>query len=151
MLYKKFCFGLLIVILSAGAGCNKAYWFADPMWERVELALTKKITVETQPTGARVVIATLRNPQVYSGFAPVKLKYRIHPYQTSWILVAKQGYKTQAFRIKNEDPVVDLRVVLAERDPNEEDMSLEKILSGGPGQPYGTRDRGNMNFMRGMF
>jgi len=119
----------LIFLLLYMPSCTKEYWLTDPVKERMLLALpVQHIRVRSEPQGARVVIATLWNPQVFSGIAPVEVNYRPHPFMPSWILVGKQGYRSTAIRINKELRKINLYVILARA--TEEDIYGPNIMEG---------------------
>ncbi len=103
---------LLFIILS---GCTKEYWLADPNYERLLLAYPPlNMHINTEPAGARVVITSLRNVQVYAGYAPINIQYRPNPHVPSWLLIGKKGYRSTAIRIDYEEETeVNMFIVLA--------------------------------------
>ncbi len=136
MCYKCFLW-LFAILLLVMVGCSKAYWkSADPYLERYLIAKPpQNIKVDTNPHGARVVIASLRNPQLYSGYATVNIRFRPHPHIPSWILVAKEGYRSTAIKIEKDARDTNLYVSLAILNGNEIDQP--NIMSGPMmGKPY---------------
>ncbi len=117
-----------MVFLLAG-GCSRAYWTADPYLERYFMANPpQNIKVDTNPHGALVVIASLSNPQHYSGYAPVNISFRPHPHIPSWILIAKKGYRSTAIKIENGAADTNLYVSLALLSENE--IEHPDVMSG---------------------
>jgi hypothetical protein len=127
---------LALILFLLASGCSGAYWRADPYVERFKLLNPpQKISVSTEPQGARVVLTSMRRVNFYSGYAPVRILFRPHPHMPSWILVAKPGYKTTAIQIPENRQDTNLHVVLAVLD--EDDIVQRDILAGPMmGQPY---------------
>ncbi len=124
-IYNKYWLGLFLLLLG---GCSKAYWVRDPYLERYFAAKPpQNIRIITEPADARVVITTLRNPQLYSGQAPTQISYHPHPHIPSWILVAKEGYRSTAIRIDKDAQNTNLYVNLA---PLTEEDHPEDVMAG---------------------
>ena len=122
---------LLVILL----GCTKEYWLADPNYERLLLAYPPMdIHINTEPPGARVVIASLQNPQLYAAYAPTHVRYRPHPYIPSWLLIGKKGYRSTSIRLEyQEQEEINVYVVLAMLQEDEE--SLMDASGPYPGRP----------------
>jgi hypothetical protein len=135
---------LVLILLLLAGGCSKSYWLADPYLERFLLANPpQKINVTTEPRGARVVITSLRNAQIYAGYAPVNIRYRPHPYVPSWILVGKEGYRSTAIKIDKDARETRLHIVLAmltKDEINQLDIMAGPMM-GRPSMPQGVPGR----------
>ncbi len=117
MYYKPKLIFLLITVFMV-SGCSMDYWLADPYIERYLLYVNpaRKISVTTEPTGARITIANVRNPQIYAGYAPVDIKYRPHPHIPSWLIIGKKGYRSTSIRIKEDNLKVHIVLAALTRD-----------------------------------
>ncbi len=120
---------LILILFLLVSGCSAAYWLTDPHVERYLIAIPpQKIKVTTEPQGARIVIASLRNPQIYAAYAPVNILYRPHPHVPSWILVGKQGYRSTAIKINKEAHNTTLHIIMAAL--TEDELNQADVMSG---------------------
>jgi len=131
---------LLIIVLS---GCTKEYWLADPNYERLLLAYPPlNMHINTEPAGARVVITSLRNVQVYAGYAPINIQYRPNPHVPAWLLIGKKGYRSTSIRIEYEEETeVNMFIVLAMLHEGEQ----SQLDISGPNSSQPTRSSGDMS------
>jgi hypothetical protein len=144
-MWHKYNWCWLLALFLGVCGCSKAFWLTDPYIERYFITNPpQKISISTEPQGARIVITSLRKIHIYTGYAPVEILFRPHPHIPSWILVAKPGYKSTAIRIDDKARETNLQVVLAKRQ--EQDDAPDDIMQGPMmGRPY--MPMGNMSKM----